>query len=121
MEIIKIVNPKNGKPKYIISLSEYDKNAIKHVVAVLSEICNTATNSRDKFEFEYAQKFLNMICNLQDPDEITNKIDEILIDEDFVEFTENEQEDIEDIFGKINEIIDSMYPYEPDEDEDDIK
>ena len=88
MEIIKIVNPKNGKPKSIISLSEYDKNAIKHVVAVLSEICDTTTTCRDKFEFEYAQKFLNMICNLQDPDEITNKIDGILIDEDFVEFAE---------------------------------
>ena len=121
MEIIKIVNPKNGSPKSIISLSEYDKNAIKHVVAVLSEICDTTTTCRDKFEFEYAQKFLNMICNLQDPDEITNKIDEILIDEDFVKFTENEQKDIENIFGKINEIIESMYPYEPDEDEDDIE
>lgn len=121
MEIIKIVNPKNGKQRSIISLSEYDKNAIGHVVTVLSEIGSAVTDSRDKFEFEYAQKFLNMICDLQDPDEATNKIDEILIDEDFVEFTENEQKDIENILGKINKIIESMYPYDPDEDEDDIK
>lgn len=121
MEIIKIVNPKNGKPKSIISLSEYDKNAISHVVTVLSEIGSTVTDSRDKFEFEYAQKFLNMICDLQDPDEATNKIDEILIDENFTEFTKNEQKDIKNIFGKINEIMDILYPYESEEDEDDIE
>lgn len=117
MEIIKIVNPKNGKPKSVISLSEYDKRAICHVVTVLSEIGSTVTDNRDKFEFEYAQKFLNMICDLQDPDDVTNKIDEILIDEDFVEFTENEQKDIKSIFGKINEIMELLYPYGSDEDD----
>lgn len=81
MEIVKIVNPKTGEPKASISLSEYDKEAINHVVSVLSEISCVVTDVRDKYEFKYSQRFLTMVRDLQDLDDVTDKIDGIIVDE----------------------------------------
>lgn len=109
MEIVKIVNPKTGEPKTSISLSKYDKEAINHVVTVLSEIGDTATDIRDKYEFKYSQRFLTMVRDLQDLDDVTDKIDDIIVDEPPSAEYDADQEDIANALNNLAGLLGDLY------------
>lgn len=78
MNIIKIFNNDGA----IIELSEKEKAAINVVNDILKMIEDNVKDDRDVFELKYAQKFLRMISSLENTKDITNNIDEILVDED---------------------------------------
>lgn len=78
MNIIKIFNNDSA----IIELSGKEKAAINVVNDILKMIEDNVKDDRDVFELKYAQKFLRMISSLENTKDITNNIDEILVDED---------------------------------------
>ena len=78
MNIIKIFNNDGA----IIELSGKEKAAINVVNDILKMIEDNVKDDRDVFELKYAQKFLRMISSLENTKDITNNIDEILVDED---------------------------------------
>ena len=78
MNIIKIFNNDGA----IIELSGKEKAAINVVNDILKMIEDNVKDDRDVFELKYAQKFLRMISSLKNTKDITNNIDEILVDED---------------------------------------
>ena len=78
LNIIKIFNNDGA----IIELSGKEKAAINVVNDILKMIEDNVKDDRDVFELKYAQKFLRMISSLENTKDITNNIDEILVDED---------------------------------------
>ena len=91
MNIIKIFNNDSA----IIELSGKEKAAINVVNDILKMIEDNVKDDRDVFELKYAQKFLRMISSLENTKDITNNIDEILVDEDLFKepcFTYKEEE-----------------------------
>ena len=78
LNIIKIFNNDGA----IIELSGKEKAAINVVNDILKTIEDNVKDDRDVFELKYAQKFLRMISSLENTKDITNNIDEILVDED---------------------------------------
>ena len=78
LNIIKIFNNDGA----IIELSGKEKAAINVVNDILKMIEDNVKDDRDVFELKYAQKFLRMISSLENIKDITNNIDEILVDED---------------------------------------
>ena len=78
LNIIKILNNDGA----IIELSGKEKAAINVVNDILKMIEDNVKDDRDVFELKYAQKFLRMISSLENIKDITNNIDEILVDED---------------------------------------
>lgn len=78
LNIIKIFNNDGA----IIELSGKEKAAIDVVNDILKMIEDNVKDDRDVFELKYAQKFLRMISSLENTKDITNNIDEILVDED---------------------------------------
>lgn len=91
LNIIKIFNNDSA----IIELSGKEKAAINVVNDILKMIEDNVKDDRDVFELKYAQKFLRMISSLENTKDITNNIDEILVDEDLFKepcFTYKEEE-----------------------------
>lgn len=117
MNIIKIFNNDGA----IIELSGKEKAAINVVNDILKMIEDNVKDDRDVFELKYAQKFLRMISSLENTKDITNNIDEILVDEDL--FTDpyviGKEEDIASFSESLRDILKMIEDFsEQDSDEE---
>ena len=107
MKIIQFMNPKTKKIEKYVEISSEEKSAFRTVMDVLGELQTVANDNRDVFELKYAQKFLCMISSLENVENITSNIDEILVDDELVGSI-IDQEDFEDDVN-IKEIIDEVH------------
>lgn len=107
MKIIQFMNPKTKKIEKYMEISSEEKSAFQIVIDVLGELEKVANDNRDVFEFKYAQKFLCMISSLENVEDITSSIDEILVDDELIGGV-IDQEDFEEVLN-VKEIVDEMH------------
>ena len=113
MKIIQFMNPKTKKIEKYMEISSEEKSAFQIVIDVLGELEKVANDNRDVFELKYAQKFLCMISSLENVEDITSSIDEILVDDELIG-NMIDQEDFEEdvnmkeIVDEVRNIIDSF-------------
>ena len=107
------MNPKTKKNEKYMEISSEEKSAFQIVIDVLGELEKVANDNRDVFELKYAQKFLCMISSLENVEDITSSIDEILVDDELIG-NMIDQEDFEEdvnmkeIVDEVRNIIDSF-------------
>ena len=101
------MNPKIQKIEKYMEISSEEKSAFQIVIDVLGKLEKVANDNRDVFELKYAQKFLCMISSLENVEDITSSIDEILVDDELIGGV-IDQEDFEEVLN-VKEIVDEMH------------
>ena len=107
MKIIQFMNPKTKKIEKYVEISSEEKSAFRTVMDVLGELQKVTNDNRDVFELKYAQKFLCMISSLENVENITSNIDEILVDDELVGSIIDQEDFEKDI--NVKEIIDEVH------------
>ena len=106
MKIIQFMNPKIKKIEKYMEISSEEKSAFQIVIDVLGELEKVANDNRDVFELKYAQKFLCMISSLENVEDITSSIDEILVDDELIGNMIDREDFEEDV--NMKEIVDEV-------------
>ena len=101
------MNPKTKKIEKYVEISSEEKSAFRTVMDVLGELQKVTNDNRDVFELKYAQKFLCMISSLENVENITSNIDEILVDDELVGSIIDQEDFEKDI--NVKEIIDEVH------------
>lgn len=84
MQVIRFINPDTKKFDNYIELTPEDKTAIESVAVMVEKVSGIVTDGRDQYEFEYVPKFLRMFATLTNVNNITQQIDEIILDDPFL-------------------------------------
>ena len=111
MQIVKYINPKTKKSEQFVCFSDEERSAFNLIVSVLEELERHIFEGRDIYEFRFAQKFLTMVGGMTNLNDVTDKIDKIIMSE--CEGSEFQPKDIGGFTDLINaidsiaEIIDS--------------
>lgn len=100
------MNPKIKKIEKYMEISSEEKSAFQIVIDVLGELEKVANDNRDVFELKYAQKFLCMISSLENVEDITSSIDEILVDDELIGNMIDREDFEEDV--NMKEIVDEV-------------
>lgn len=100
------MNPKTKRIEKYAEISSEEKSAFQTAIDVLDELQKFVNDDRDVFELKYAQKFLCMISSLENVEDITSGIDEILVDNELIGSV-IDQEDFEEVID-VKEIIDEV-------------
>lgn len=100
------MNPKIKKIEKYMEISSEEKSAFQIVIDVLGELEKVANDNRDVFELKYAQKFLCVISSLENVEDITSSIDEILVDDELIGNMIDREDFEEDV--NMKEIVDEV-------------
>lgn len=108
MEIIKIYNGSDAIATSL-HLTDGEQASIKATIEILRNFESIAKDPRDVFEFKYSQKFLKMLSELDDVENLTQNIDELMLDEELIGEISNLESDMTyDDAQAVTEIIQSI-------------
>ncbi len=108
MEIIKIYNGSDAIATSL-HLTDGEQASIKSTIEILHNFESIAKDPRDVFEFKYSQKFLKMLSGLDDVENLTQSIDELMLDEELIGEISNLESDMTyDDAQAVTEIIQSI-------------
>lgn len=93
MEIIKIYNGSDAIATSL-HLTDGEQASIKSTIEILRNFESIAKDPRDVFEFKYSQKFLKMLSGLDDVENLTQSIDELMLDEELIGEMSNLESDM---------------------------